>query len=96
MGMPSPYYKETHTAWQKACREFVDKNLVQHGMDWEREGMVPEHVFADFAAANMLLPSMPAPLPIEWLKKLGIRDILGTKVEQWDYMHMAIYGDEVR
>ena len=65
-------------------------------MDWEREEKVPEDVFRQFAAAGMLLPSLPAPLPIEWLKKLGIHDILGVvKVEDWDYIHTAIYCDEV-
>lgn len=66
-------------------------------MDWEREGFVPEDVFHQFASSNMLVPSLPAPLPIQWLKKLGIHDILNTvKVEDWDYIHTAIYTDEVR
>jgi acyl-CoA dehydrogenase len=44
----------------------------------------------------MLLPTLPAPLPVEWLKKLGIHDILGVvKVEEWDYIHTMIYADEV-
>lgn len=65
-------------------------------MDWEQAAMVPEDVFQKFAAANMLIPSLPAPLPIAWLKKLGVHDILGTvKVEEWDYIHTAIFIDEV-
>lgn len=65
-------------------------------MDWEREETVPPHVFRKFAAANMLVPSLPAPLPVKWLKKLGVHDILGVvKVEDWDYVHTAIYTDEV-
>jgi hypothetical protein len=34
-----------------------------------------------FCKHNMLLPNMPAPLPVDWLKRLGINDILGVKVE---------------
>lgn len=65
-------------------------------MEWEREETVPEHVFQEFAKANMLIPSLPAPLPVGWLKRLGINDILGVvKVEDWDYLHMAIYSDEM-
>ncbi|KAL8661157.1 MAG: hypothetical protein Q9202_005872 [Teloschistes flavicans] len=65
-------------------------------MDWEQTGMVPESVFQTFASANMLIPSLPAPLPVVWLKKLGIHDILGTvKVEEWDYIHTAIFTDEM-
>ena len=59
--------------------------------------MVPADVFQKFAAANMLVPNLPAPLPVEWLKKLDVHDILGVvKVEDWDYIHTAIYTDEVR
>lgn len=65
-------------------------------MDWERNGTVPPEVFRKFAAANMLVPSMPAPLPVQWLKRLGVHDILGVvKVEDWDYLHTLIFKDEV-
>ena len=95
-GLPSPYYTESHLRWQKACHAFVDENFTQHAMDWEREEVVPPHVFEKFAAANMLIPNLPAPLPVEWLKKLGVHDILGAvKVEEWDYIHTAIFCDEM-
>ncbi len=94
-GLPSPYYTEGHRRFQKAAREFLYENLIKHAMEWEKEGTVPEHVFKDFCKANMLLPNLPAPLPAEWLKRLGIHDILGVKVEEWDYLHTGIYTDEV-
>ena len=95
-GLPSPYYKDTHLRWQKVCRQFVTENLNHHAMEWEREETVPAHVFETFAKANMLIPTLPAPLPVEWLKKLGIHDILGAvKVEEWDYIHTAIFCDEM-
>lgn len=53
-------------------------------------------MFRNFAQARMLVPSLPAPLPVEWLKSLGVNDILGVvKVEDWNYIHTAIYCDEV-
>ena len=94
-GLPSPYYGPSHLSFQKLCRAFVEENLHQHAMQWEQEETVPTHVFEKFAAANMLIPSLPAPLPVEWLKKLGIYDVLGVKVEEWDYLHCAIFTDEV-
>ena len=94
-GLPSPYYKPTHLKWQKACRAFVDEHLHAHAMEWEREETVPDHVFGIFAKANMLIPNLPAPLPVEWLKRVGINDILGTPVEEWDYLHTGIYLDEM-
>lgn len=94
-GLPSPYYKETHLQWQKVCRAFVEKHLLAQALEWDTAETVPEHVFETFAKANMLLPSLPAPLPVEWLKRLGIHDILGVKVEEWDYVHTMIYTDEL-
>ncbi|KAL4804638.1 acyl-CoA dehydrogenase/oxidase [Aspergillus unguis] len=94
-GLPSPYYTEGHRRFQKAAREFIYENLLKHAMEWEKEGTVPEHVFKDFCRANMLLPNLPAPLPVDWLKRLRIHDILGVKVEEWDYLHTGIYTDEL-
>ena len=65
-------------------------------MEWERNETLPDDVFKKFAAANMLIPSLPAPLPVDMLRNLGVHDILGAvKVEEWDYVHTAIYTDEV-
>jgi hypothetical protein len=66
-------------------------------MEWDQNELVPESVFKTFAEHNMLVPSLPAPLPVDWLKKLGIHTLLGgVKVEEFDYLHMMIYTDEVR
>lgn len=94
-GLPSPYITPAHRRFQQACRKFATENLIQHALEWEREGTVPEHVFHTFCKHNMLLPNMPAPLPVNWLKRLGINDILGVKVEDWDYIYTGIYCDEV-
>lgn len=95
-GLPSPYYTPSHLRWQKACRAFITENLHQHALEWERDEIVPPHVFQKFAEANMLIPSLTAPLPVPWLKRLGIHDILGVvKVEEWDYIHTAIFCDEM-
>lgn len=57
---------------------------------------MPLRVFGEFAAGNMLVPNLPAPLPVEWLKKVGIHEMPGgIKVEEWDYMHTAVYCAEV-
>ncbi|ODH34607.1 hypothetical protein ACO22_03067 [Paracoccidioides brasiliensis] len=95
-GLPSPYYTEAHRTFQKACRAFMWENLTSHAFEWEREGTVPEHVWQTFAKHNMLVPNLPSPLPVVWLKKLGINDILGVKVEDWDLIYTGIYLDEMR
>ena len=50
---------------------------------------------ATFARANMLIPNLPAPLPIKWLKQVGIHSIGPIKVEDFDYNHIAIYVSEL-
>jgi acyl-CoA dehydrogenase len=94
-GMPSPYYKETHKRFQKKCRAFIEEHLMPYAMEWEREETVPDHLFETFKKHNMLIPNLPSPLPIEWLKRVGIHDILGTSIEEWDYLHTGIYLDEM-
>ena len=96
LGLPSPYYSSSHLRWQKACRAFIDEHLTKNALEWENEGDIPSSVFQTFAENHMLLPTLPAPLPVGWLKRLGMYDILGVvKVEEWDYFHSAIFADEV-
>lgn len=44
----------------------------------------------------MLIPNLPAPLPVQILKDSGINDILGLRVEDFDYIHFAIYVSEMK
>ncbi|KAI0198918.1 putative acyl-CoA dehydrogenase [Astrocystis sublimbata] len=95
-GLPSAIYTQSHRNFQAAIRPFIQKHLVDHALEWDKAERVPEHVFADFAKANMLVPCLPAPLPVEWLKRCGIHELLGgVKVEDFDYIHSVIYSDEM-
>ena len=51
---------------------------------------------ATFAKANMLIPNLPAPLPVEWLKRLRIHKIGSTNIEDFDYTHISIYVSELK
>ncbi|KAJ4188270.1 hypothetical protein NW767_011931 [Fusarium falciforme] len=96
-GLLSPYYNESHIRWQKACRAFVDEHLAPFALEWETVGDVPSHVFTTFSKYNMLIPNLPAPLPVEMLRSLGIHELIGgLKVEEFDYFHFAIYINEMR
>lgn len=96
-GLPSPYYNESHVRFQRACRAFMDKNLHAHALEWERNGEVPADLFSTFAKFNFILPALPAPLPVDWLRRLGIIKMPGgVPVEEWDALHCMIYSDEVR
>lgn len=95
-GLPSPYYTPELKKWQRACRAFIDEHLTPHALEWERDEFVPEHVFDTFVKHNMLIPTLPSPLPAQHLKACGIHDILGVvKVEDFTYFHNLIYNDEM-
>jgi acyl-CoA dehydrogenase len=64
-------------------------------MQWENEGAIPEGTYQKFASANMLIPNLPAPLPVEYLKKVGIHKIGPLKVEDFDNFHGSIYVSEI-
>ncbi|KAJ0279674.1 hypothetical protein COL940_006672 [Colletotrichum noveboracense] len=96
-GLPSPYFNDSHKRFQVACRKFIDENLNKDALEWETSEEVPSNVFKTFADGNFLLPALPAPLPVEWLRKLGITHMPGwVPIEEWDYLHTMIYSDEVR
>lgn len=96
-GLPSPYFQESHRRFQKACRAFIDENLNQYALQWEREGQVPSDVMSKFARANMLVPCLAAPLPVAWLKRLNLETLPGgVKAEEFDDLHSYIWFDEVR
>ncbi|KAJ0286637.1 hypothetical protein CBS470a_005837 [Colletotrichum nupharicola] len=95
-GLPSPYFNDSHKRFQVACRKFIDENLNKDALEWETSEEVPSNVFKTFADGNFLLPALPAPLPVEWLRKLGITHMPGwVPIEEWDYLHTMIYSDEM-
>lgn len=93
-GLPSPYFQATHLNFQKRCRAFLAEHFLPYALEWETQGLVPAHVWETFNKHNMLLPNLNSPLPAPWLKRLGLNDILGVPVEEWDYLHTAIWVDE--
>jgi acyl-CoA dehydrogenase len=40
MGLPSPYYNDSHRKWQKTCRALVSE-LMADADEWEAQGDVP-------------------------------------------------------
>lgn len=94
-GIPSPYFSDGHKAWQKKVRAFMEEHFLPEALAWDTAETVPPHVFETFSKHNMLIPTLPAPLPVGWLHELGIKDILGLPVEEYDYLHFLIYTEEL-
>ncbi|KAF5026978.1 hypothetical protein F66182_1008 [Fusarium sp. NRRL 66182] len=95
-GAPSPIFNDSHRRFQAACRKFVDENLNQHALEWETLEEVPSDLYGVFAQGNFILPALPTPLPVRWLKELGITHMPGqVPVEEWNALHTLIYADEM-
>ncbi|KAI0391415.1 short-chain specific acyl-CoA dehydrogenase mitochondrial precursor [Xylariaceae sp. FL0594] len=96
MGLPSAHFKDTHRNWQKAIRPFIQQNLVERAIEWDKAETLPEHVFDTFSRANLLVAALPAPLPVDWLKCVGLHELYGgLRVEDFDYLHALIFADEM-
>lgn len=94
-GLPSPFYNDSHYKWQQHCRNYISEHFAKYAMEWENEQKVPEHVYATFAKSNMLIPCLPAPLPVQWLQKAGITQIGPLRIEDFDYTHTAVFLAEM-
>lgn len=96
-GLPSPYYDESHHRLQKECRSFIYEHLHKNALEWETAEDVPPHVFGEFVKGNFLLPALPTPLPVQWLRRLGVTHMPGNiPVEEWNALHTSVFADEVR
>jgi acyl-CoA dehydrogenase len=42
-----------------------------------------------------MVPNLPAPLPVKWLKSVGIHNVGPVSVEEFDYLHVTIYSAEM-
>jgi len=43
----------------------------------------------------MLVPNLPAPLPVKWLNSVGITHVGPIAVQDFDYIHVTIYTSEM-
>ncbi|KJX95123.1 acyl-CoA dehydrogenase like protein [Zymoseptoria brevis] len=94
-GLPSYWLTPELKQYQQRLRAFISENLTQHAWEWDKEETVPAHVFDTFAKANMLVPALPAPLPVKELHAAGIHEVMGVKVEDFTAWHNYLYGDEM-
>lgn len=64
-------------------------------MQWENVGKVPDQLYQTFARNNMLLPSLPTPLPVKWLREMGVEKLGPVPIEEFDYLHNSIFISEM-
>ena len=57
--MQRRHYESEHLAFGDAARSFLDKELVPHYLDWERDGITPRDVFAAAGRGGFLGMAIP-------------------------------------
>ena len=57
--MQRRHYESEHLAFADAARSFLDKELVPHYLDWERDGITPRDVFAAAGRGGFLGMAIP-------------------------------------
>ncbi|KAJ3325513.1 hypothetical protein HDU76_013160 [Blyttiomyces sp. JEL0837] len=91
MGMKSPYYNETHVAFRKAVRHFVDTELKPHAAQLEEEGgKMPKEIYQAMGRFGLLASRIG---PGAHLKGFNLPG--GVKPEEFDYFHELIAHEEV-
>jgi alkylation response protein AidB-like acyl-CoA dehydrogenase len=53
------HYEAEHTAFAEAVRMFLDKEVVPHYLDWERDGITPREVFTAAGRQGLLGMAIP-------------------------------------
>src|SRR6266536_2477819 len=57
--MQRRHYEPEHLAFADAARSFLDKEVVPHYLDWERDGITPRDVFAAAGRGGFLGMAIP-------------------------------------
>jgi alkylation response protein AidB-like acyl-CoA dehydrogenase len=86
-GSNSPYYAESHKQWRVKCREFIEKHIIPHVSDWEKEKAIPRSVAMALGDAG-LLQCVAGKNSYSFTPK--IKPPLG-----FDYFHELIFIDEL-
>ncbi|KAH7085298.1 acyl-CoA dehydrogenase family protein [Paraphoma chrysanthemicola] len=86
----SPYFNESHRAYQRAVRKFTDEHVTPEAQDREKSGKYISQELIDKMAANGFLAARLGPG-----KHLHGTNILGVvKGEDYDYLHDMIQVQE--
>ncbi|KAM3418711.1 hypothetical protein BST61_g4688 [Cercospora zeina] len=94
-GLPNPLYNQSHLLWQKRLKAFLDEHYHPFASQWEEADSVPESHYQTLIRANVLVAAMTMPLPCDMLSSMGIHEILGIPIKDFDVLHGLILFDEI-
>jgi acyl-CoA dehydrogenase len=79
--LPSPHLNDSHEAWRKTVRAFVDREIMTHVNDWDEAGGFPRDLHKKAAAAGLI--------------GLGYPEDYGGVREGVDVFHSLIASEEL-
>ncbi|KAH8838018.1 hypothetical protein MCOR27_004990 [Pyricularia oryzae] len=89
-GLESPHYNESHRRFQKHVREYVDRHLLPHALEWEAAGEAPREVREKFAGSGLAFLDVP----LEYRPR-DQQTVAGIPHQQLDAFHELILMDEM-
>ncbi|KAL1847511.1 hypothetical protein Daus18300_013934 [Diaporthe australafricana] len=88
--LESPYYNESHRELQAYVRQYIDKNILAHNLEWEEDGDCPDAVKEDYIKSGLAFADIPAQY-----RPPGLKPVAGITPEKLDIFHAMILSDEV-
>lgn len=79
--LPSPHFTESHEAWRKSVRGFVDREIAPHVNAWDEEGKFPRELHRRSAEVGLI--------------GLGFPEDYGGVREGVDIFHSIIASEEL-
>ena len=87
----SPYYNESHRAWQKHVRAFVDRELLPNVVSWQNDSKPPADLMAKMGEEGFLAVLCGSPYPVDYLPS----SVLQKLPRDLDTFHELILIDEM-
>jgi len=78
--MQRKHYDAEHAAFADAVRTFLDKEVVPHYLDWERDGLMPRDVFAAAGRNGFLGMAIPEQYGGGGIDDFRFNQVLGEQV----------------
>jgi alkylation response protein AidB-like acyl-CoA dehydrogenase len=78
--MQRKHYDAEHTAFADAVRTFLDKEVVPHYLDWERDGLTPREVFAAAGRQGLLGMAVPEQYGGGGIDDFRFNQVIGEQV----------------
>ncbi|KAJ3199408.1 hypothetical protein HDU82_000440 [Entophlyctis luteolus] len=92
MGSKTPYYNESHVAFRKAVRKFVDAELRPHAQEFEDNGgKIALELYQKMGRFGLLASRIGPGIHLKFVPNLPA----GVKPDQFDYFHEQIAHEEI-